>query len=131
GPKAVAAEAIIAPSVTVQGTDRSIWPSRITSIIPVAMTPRTAPTLSCCSRYSGDRKLGEYRLPISSSRMMQPKAVATGRSMRLVQLVWRAGVVSSLSVVIGTSGEQVEPVAHLEQAGGPQRHGQQQHHALE
>ena len=49
----------MAPTATVQGTQRSICPSRMTSIMPVAMTPRKAPTLSCCSRYSGDRKFGE------------------------------------------------------------------------
>jgi hypothetical protein len=47
------------PSATTHGTDRSICPSRMTSIMPVAITPRNDATLSCCSRYSGDRKLGE------------------------------------------------------------------------
>ena len=42
--------ATMAPAATTQGTDRSIWPSRMTSIMPVAMTPRNDGTLSCCSR---------------------------------------------------------------------------------
>ena len=58
-PHEAAAQAIMAPVVTTQGTDRSIWPSRMTSIMPVAMTPRNEATLSCCSRYSGDRKFSE------------------------------------------------------------------------
>ena len=49
-PWAVAAQAIIPPTATTQGTDRSIWPSRITTIMPVAMTPRNEATFSCCSR---------------------------------------------------------------------------------
>ena len=49
----------MAPAVTTQGTDRSIWPSRMTSIMPVAMTPRNEATFSCCSRYSGERKFRE------------------------------------------------------------------------
>ena len=59
GPKAAAADAIMPPTATDQGTDRSICPSRMTIIMPVAMTPRNDATLSCCSRYSGDRKLVE------------------------------------------------------------------------
>ena len=59
GPNAAAADAIIAPVATVHGTERSIWPSRMTSIMPVAMTPRNEATFNCCSRYSGDRKLVE------------------------------------------------------------------------
>jgi hypothetical protein len=59
GPQPVAAVAIIPPTATTHGTERSIWPSRITIIIPVAMTPRNDATLSCCSRYSGERKLRE------------------------------------------------------------------------
>ena len=59
GRRRSAAQAIMPPTVTTHGTDRSIWPSRMTSIMPVAMTPRNEATLSCCSRYSGDRKLGE------------------------------------------------------------------------
>ena len=42
--------AIMPPTATTQGTERSIWPSRMTSIMPVAMTPRNEATLSCCSR---------------------------------------------------------------------------------
>ena len=59
GPKLAAAQAIIAPVVTTQGTERSICPSRITSIMPVAMTPRKDATFNCCNRYVGDRKLDE------------------------------------------------------------------------
>ena len=59
GPQPVAAVAIMPPTATTQGTDRSICPSRITIIAPVAMTPRNDATFSCCSRYSGDRKLRE------------------------------------------------------------------------
>ena len=42
--------AIIAAAVSVQGTERSIWPSRITIIMPAATTPRKAPVWSCCRR---------------------------------------------------------------------------------
>ena len=59
GPQPVAAVAIMPPTATTHGTDRSICPSRMTIIIPVAMTPRKDATFSCCSRYSGDRKLVE------------------------------------------------------------------------
>ena len=58
-PQPVAADAIMPPTATTQGTERSIWPSRMTIIMPVAMTPRNEATFSCCSRYSGDRKLRE------------------------------------------------------------------------
>jgi hypothetical protein len=47
------------PTATDQGTDRSIWPSRMTIIMPVAMTPRNEATFNCCRRYSTDRKLVE------------------------------------------------------------------------
>src|SRR5207249_5135336 len=46
------------------------------------MTPRKEATLSCCSRYSGDRKLREYRLPTKSTSTMQPNADATAGSKR-------------------------------------------------
>ena len=42
--------AIIAAAVSVQGTERSIWPSRITIIMPAATMPRKAPVWSCCRR---------------------------------------------------------------------------------
>ena len=42
--------AIIAAAVRVQGTERSIWPSRITIIMPAATMPRKAPICSCWSR---------------------------------------------------------------------------------
>ena len=44
------AVAIIAAAVSTQGTDRSIWPSRITTIIPAAQIPRNAPICNCCNR---------------------------------------------------------------------------------
>ena len=50
GPKLAAAQAIIAPAVTTHGTERSIWPSRITIIVPVAITPRNEATFNCCSK---------------------------------------------------------------------------------
>ena len=50
GPQPVAAVAIMPPTATTQGTDRSICPSRITIIAPVAITPRNDATLSCCNR---------------------------------------------------------------------------------
>ena len=59
GPQPVAAVDIMPPTATTHGTDRSIWPSRMTISVPVAMTPRNEATLSCCSRYSGERKLRE------------------------------------------------------------------------
>ena len=42
--------AIIAAAVIVQGTERSMWPSRITIIMPAATMPRKEPICSCCSR---------------------------------------------------------------------------------
>ena len=59
GPHPVAAVDIMPPTATTQGTERSIWPSRMTIIVPVAITPRNEATFNCCSRYSGDRKLRE------------------------------------------------------------------------
>ena len=47
------------PIAIAHGAERSIWPSRMTIIMPVAMIPRNEATFSCCSRYSGDRKLWE------------------------------------------------------------------------
>jgi hypothetical protein len=47
GPHPVAAVAIIPPTATTHGTDRSICPSRMTIIAPVAMTPRNDATFSC------------------------------------------------------------------------------------
>ena len=44
------AVAIMAPAASVQGTERSMWPSRMTSIIPAATMPRNEPTWSCWSR---------------------------------------------------------------------------------
>ena len=41
---------ITPPTVTTQGTDRSIPPSRMTSIAPVATTPRKEAICSCSSR---------------------------------------------------------------------------------
>jgi hypothetical protein len=46
----VAPVAIIPPMAMVHGIDKSIWPSRMTSIIPVAITPRKEAVRSCCSR---------------------------------------------------------------------------------
>ena len=48
GPPTVVA--IIAAAVSVQGTERSMWPRRMTIIIPAATRPRKAPVWSCCSR---------------------------------------------------------------------------------
>ena len=42
--------AIMPPTVTTQGIDRSMWPSRMTSMTPDAMMPRNDATWSCCSR---------------------------------------------------------------------------------
>ena len=47
GPHPVAAVDIMPPTATTQGTDRSIWPSRMTIIVPVAMTPRNEATFNC------------------------------------------------------------------------------------
>jgi hypothetical protein len=38
---------IMAPTLTTQGSERSIWPRRMTSIMPVAMIPRKEATFSC------------------------------------------------------------------------------------
>ncbi len=59
GPHPVAAVDIMPPTATTHGTERSIWPSRMTIIVPVAITPRNEATFNCCNRYSGDRKLRE------------------------------------------------------------------------
>ena len=48
-------EAIMAPTVRVHGTLRSIWPSRITSIMPVAMMPRKAPMATTASSTKASR----------------------------------------------------------------------------
>ncbi len=44
------AEATMALVVSVQGTERSMWPRRMTIIIPAAVIPRKAPKWSCCIR---------------------------------------------------------------------------------
>ena len=44
------AVAIMAAAAMVQGTDRSMWPIRMTSIMPAATRPRKAPICSCCRR---------------------------------------------------------------------------------
>ena len=54
-----AAADITPPMVTVQGTERSMPPSRMTSIAPVAPMPRNDAICSCSSRYSAERKLLE------------------------------------------------------------------------
>ena len=45
-----AAVASMALAAMVHGTDRSMWPSRITIIMPAATVPRNAAILSCCRR---------------------------------------------------------------------------------
>ena len=42
--------AIMAAAANVQGTERSIWPRRITIIMPAATMPRKDPVWSCCRR---------------------------------------------------------------------------------
>ena len=42
--------AVIAVTVIVQGIDRSMWPSRITTICPAATMPRKAAIRSCSTR---------------------------------------------------------------------------------
>ena len=49
-PQPAAAVDIMPPMVTTQGIERSMWPSRMTSIRPEAMMPRNEATWSCCSR---------------------------------------------------------------------------------
>src|SRR5258706_5678977 len=124
GPQPVAAVDIMPPTATTQGTDKSIWPSRMTIIIPVAITPRKDATFSCCSRYSGERKLLEYRLPTSSSATMQPNAVAiAGSAWPITRFNCR--------VVTRSSREQVQSIADPEQTRRPETDRNQQHEALE
>src|SRR6185312_8383010 len=61
---------------------------------------------------------------------MQPKAVTTGMLSRSRQERVVSGAVETLSVMV-PSVEELEPVAHLEQAGGADRYGDQEYHALE
>ena len=49
-PRPAAAVDIIPPMVTTHGIDRSMCPRRMTSMAPVAMTPRKEATWSCCKR---------------------------------------------------------------------------------
>ena len=50
GPQPPAATDIIPPMVITQGTDRSMWPRRMTIMAPVATTPRNDATWSCWTR---------------------------------------------------------------------------------
>src|SRR5215472_4044465 len=118
------------PTATTHGTDRSICPSRITIIAPVEMTPRNDATLSCCSKYSGDRKLREYRLPTSSTSTMQPNAQATAGSMRR-QTRADPPLEGTSAPVERTSAIQLEAVADAQQPQRSQAHSRHQHGALE
>src|SRR5258706_6596342 len=112
------------PTATTHGTERSIWPIRMTSIVPVAITPRKDATLSCCSRYSGERKLLEYRLPTSNSATMQPNAVAiAGSACPIMRFNCR--------VVTSGSREQVQSIADPEQSRRTEADRHQQHDPLE
>src|SRR5262245_37256671 len=131
GPKPATAVDIMPPTATTHGTDRSICPSRITTIAPVAITPRNEATLSCCSRYSGDRKLLEYRLPTSSSTTMQPNADTMAGSARRRSACHAETARMPVEAVPPTSAIEIEPVAHAQQAQRAQAHRGGQHHALE
>src|ERR1044072_8319652 len=124
GPQPAPAVDIMPPTVMIQGTERSIWPSRITIIMPVETSARKEPTCSCCSRYSGDRKFSLTMLPISSSTTMQPNAVRTAGSNRR-----RTGLLA-LRLVMALP-EQIEPVADAEQAERAEADRHQEHDAEE
>src|SRR5688572_2792212 len=124
GPQPAAAVDIMPPTVMIHGTERSIWPSRITIIMPVETSARKEPTWSCCSRYSGDRKFSLTMLPMSSSATMQPNAVKTAGSNRR-----RTGLLA-LRLVMALP-EQIEPVADADQAEGAEADRDQQDNAKE
>src|SRR5215470_15402386 len=130
GPQPVAAVAIMPPTATTHGTDKSICPSRITIIAPVEMTPRNDATLSCCSRYSGDRKLREYRLPTRSASTMHANAHATAGSMRR-QTRAAPPADATPAPEERASAIQFEPVADAQQPQRSQAHRRHQHDALE
>ena len=96
GPQPVAAVAIIPPTATTQGTDRSIWPSRITIIIPVAMTPRNDATFNCCSRYCGVTLEG--RFSVLSEKMATIGSVFSGTSSSRRSLTGRLTMPMSISL---------------------------------
>src|SRR5215831_9902283 len=130
GPQPVAAVAIMPPTATTHGTDRSICPRRITIIAPVEMTPRKEATFSCCNRYSGDRKLREYRLPRSSTSPTQPNAHVTAGSMR------RREPAARLRDAVSRPDErasaiQFEAVADAQQLQRPEANRRHQHATLE
>src|SRR5688572_25707284 len=124
GPQPAAAVDIMPPTVMIHGTERSIWPSRITIIMPVETSARKEPTWSCCSRYSGDRKFSLTMLPISSNATMQPNAVRTAGSNRR-----RTGLLALRLVM--ASPEQIEAVADADQAERAKAHRDQQNNAEE
>ncbi len=80
GPQPAAAVDIMPPTVTTHGTERSICPSRTTSIMPVAIRPRKDATCNCCSRYSGEKARG-----IEAAHQQQHDDAAERRQNRLVE----------------------------------------------
>src|SRR6478609_7846759 len=131
-PQPVAAVAIMPPTATTHGTDRSICPSRITIIAPVAITPRNDATFNCCRRYSGDRKLLECRLPTTSTTAMQAKGHRIVRSMRCVNArTRRPRTPPPRRASARASSIELEPVAHAQQPKRAERYRSDQHDALE
>src|SRR5215831_11273347 len=99
-------------------------------IAPVEMTPRKDATFSCCRRYSGDRKLREYRLPSTNTSPTQPNAQATAGSMRRRESAARLrGAVSRPDE--RASAIQFEAVADAQQPQRPHANRGHQHAALE
>ena len=73
--------------------------------MPVATRPRNDATWSCWRRYSGEKKLVEYRPPSSSS---SDDAAEGGQDRRIEAAREREGG----ACVDATSREDIEPVPH-------------------
>src|SRR3954471_8003595 len=99
----------------------------MTIIAPVDMTPRNDATFSCWSRYSGDRKLREYKLPTRSTSTTHPNAHATAGSMRQRAMAPR-GV--TLTPDERASAIELETVADAQEAQRPAAHCRHKHRAL-
>ena len=119
------------PTATTQGTERSIWPSRMTIIMPVAMTPRKEATLSCCSRYSGDRKFGR----VEAAEEQQHEDAAEGGRRPPGRCGGRptaaAGLDRRLSMVIGVYPNRSRRLRIWKSRDRAEADRDEQHEALE
>src|SRR4051812_41364877 len=126
----------MAAAVSVHGTERSMCPSRMTSIIPAATIPRKEPTCNCCSRYWGCSRVAlpwvasVYAVPAARITRTKPAAIATGLSSAVNRK--ERGRAGPAETVIGTpSSEHFEPVGEPQQSQSAQADGGEQHQALE